>query len=136
MGIKDLVDKGRKRGILRYTAMCGHKTADPVRLSFAGWQTAGLVALPRKEGHIHFCGPCLERMSFICAWCCRPIFAGDVVTACKPPRDFEPPLLARQYEADPTKWIGCNRKDCTDSDTKVVGRLVPCDARRLQVVSG
>lgn len=132
MSIKALVVLGRSKGLLRYTAMCGHKTKDPARLSFAGWKS-GLVSLPRQQEKIYYCSSCLERMTVLCAWCCRPIFVGEAVTAYQPLENFEPPLLAQVYEKDSTRLIGCSRPDCLSSPTDIIGRLVPNDARKLCV---
>lgn len=122
--------------VVQDRALCGHRTHNPVRLSYQGEESRFFIDLPRDHrGKIIFCASCLSHFSVTCAWCSRLIFVGELVTAYPPPAGFLPPVLVLPFQLDPPRYVGCVRSDCCDGPADIVGRLGLVDNKVLVLVS-
>jgi hypothetical protein len=102
---------------------CGHETRLKGEVTAFGQTITTEMGFGGKP---EYCLECLGSMAIKCAWCEKPIFIGDPVTA-KLPLDpeFKLPEGAVAISDHPLQVIGCLGSDCTDTIAERAGFWVP-----------
>lgn len=65
-----------------------------------------------QYGETDYCLFCLAEKTIRCAWCGKPIFVGDPVTACPSNPDIPIPDYAVFVRQNPPILVGCLRPEC------------------------